>query len=779
MNKTYLFILTWLAAWFLAADCWAESITTGMFTKHQIEGLQSQTTNSLVVDKLGFVWISNRNGIDRYNGMVNYHYKISEQDKRGYRDGMMIQMHVDKAGRVWAYTERGIIYRFFPADDKFSPVVDLYSFEKWNSIQSLYVTDNDILVIGVNEGVICYDLTQKKIVAHVAQDCNVQCITPYDQERLLVGSDKGIFLLDKKTFQNGLPSLSMLPVNSCVITGEIVWIGTRGRGLYYFSKSNLKDMKRVEGSESMLINAMTYDSRYGLLLATDGNGLLQLDLDKVTYLPEAPLTAIAYDHKDAIVPTLSGAINDVMVDHENIWISMYMGGCIQLEPCHNLVTLTNPMAESPSDNFVYDLDYGADGDLWVAFNQAIVRYDAEGQDPQVYMNRESRFLTLKVMPDSTVWAGGFGTGLYHFDPKTGEKEWFSSVADSPTNDNIYDLHDSPDGDLWVAGLNFPLTRLHFLPDGTFEKKHYPDIVQAFDAESLNQDTLVLATSDGFWMLNVVTGEKSHHLQTGEKGQWQGTNFVRSLTCRNGREIWAGTAGAGLVCYDVRTDHYDYYDDLNTLPSLEIRSVLMLNDSILCASTEDNGVFSFNTRTRHTERSLLLEDEMLNQEFLQNSGIRQKNGNLLFGGNRGGVVLTPRDILGSSNHYRIFIVGRKPMGLEYSIGYRHNNFSVEFCTNDIYHQADYKFEYRIEGWMDEWMQLNEDRTLRLVNMPPGDWDLEVRAINSNKFELGETLHLHVNNPIWKRWYAWTAYVLFFFWLVLKIVLYLLRPRIEDM
>lgn len=757
----------------------AEIITANKFSTEQVPNLQSLTTQTIILDKDGFIWISNSNGIDRYDGKNTYHYKLGDLGKRGYRDGMMNLMHRDHDGKIWAFTERGVVYCYDEEIDEFRTIVDLYKLEKYVSVQAAFSIDESQLILGTNEGIICYSIDEKKVLAQVANDCNVRCFTQFGEDRLLVGSYNGMFVYDINEKKVEMPLLNKLPVICLEPVGENIWIGTQGKGLYYMPKGNPKEMKLAEGTLDLIINSMAFAENYGLLLGTDGKGLMQLDLNPENGTPTSDLTRIANDSKDAIFPILSAGINDVMVHRGNVWFSMQMGGCMRLIPNHNFVTLTNPTAESSSDNFVFDLDSDADGNLWAAFNQTLVRFDEEGKNPQCFMDHESRFLSIKVRPDGTVWAGGFGTGLYHFNPETEEKEWYSSVCGASVNDNIYDIHDSPDGDLWIGGLNLPLTRLHFNEDGSFEKTHYNEMTQVYDIESLNKDTLVTGTSDGIWLLNIKTGEVSHHFQVGEEHEWQGTNLVRCISIRNNREVWIATAGAGLVCYDVPTNHYDYYDNLNLLPSLELRSILILNDSLICVSTEDKGIFSFNCNSRFTERAMLQEDAMLRQEFLQNSGIRMANGNLLFGGMRGGIVLTPRSIAEERTYYSLFITGPKVQNKTYTIDYRHNNLAINVCTNDIYHQHDYKYQYRIEGWSDNWLPFNDGGSLHLVNLPSGSWELEIRATNSTGMEMLETLFIEVNRPIWKRWYAWGFYVFFFLYTVLKIVLYLLRPRIEDM
>jgi len=756
----------------------ARLIKTTDFTAQHIPNLQSQVNNTLLLDKDGFVWISNSNGVDRYDGKNTIQYKIGDKTKRGYRDGMMNLMHRDQNGVIWVFTERGLVYQFDRRLDHFSLVLDLYAYEIYSSVQALFTTDDNMLILGTNEGLVCYDLSSKKVVSHVVKDCNIRCMTLHGKDSLLVGTEKGMLIydLEKKVDVDGM--LNNLPVLCMEPVGKKLWIGTRGKGLYVMPRNKTDEVNLIEGTEELIINGLAYAQNYGLLIGSDGQGLIQMDLDTETGIPTTDLFPIAFDNPKALFPTKSAGINDVMVNQGNVWFTMHMGGCVRLAPNHHLITLSNPVAESPSDNFVYDLDTDNDGHLWVAFNQAIIRFDETGGNPEVFMNHESRFLTLKVRADGSIWAGGYGTGLYHLFPETGEKEWYPSISDQPVNDCIYDIHDSPDGDLWIGGLNFPLTRLHFLPDSTFEKTMYPEMKQVWDVESLNNDTLVLGTSDGIWLLDTRTGESSHHFIVGENEEWKGTNLVRSMTVRNGREVWIATAGAGLVCYDVPTDHYVYFDNLGVIPSLELRSVLMMNDSICCVSTEKSGVFSFNCNTGSTERALLQEDVILQQEFLQNSGIRMPSGEILFGGDNGGVVLTSKELIDDIHSYKIFIYGRNVIDNTYHIGYRHNNLSAQFCTNDIYHQNDYRYEYRVEGWSDDWHPIDSGK-LYLTNIPAGDWIMEVRAVNPSGLEIYTNLYLEVNYPIWLRWYAWVIYVFVFFYVLIKIVVFLLRPRVEDM
>jgi len=777
-NYRYLFIslLLW-SGWLGLPKAQSRDILQSDFSVNKIPGLQSQTVNSVIVDDAHFIWISNSNGIDCYDGLETYHYKLSDLGKRGFRDGMMIQLYKDSKNRIWAYTERGNIYCFDPQKDKFYTAVDLYSMEKYYSVQALYVTADDILVVGMNNGVLCYDLNQKKLLSHEIESANVRCILPIDGNLLLVGSDMGIHYLDLTTGNVTASDFLGKPVQSMLVLNRILWVATNGRGLLYMPLDALGSTSLIQDSEDIIFNELAYHEKYGLILATDGQGLMQLSLDGD--LHASVLRKVAYDSQDSMFPTRSGGINGVMVDQGNIWFTMHMGGCICLVQNHSLFTLTNPEAVSPSDNFVYDLDFGPDGGLWVAFNQSIVHYDANGGNPETFMNRESRFLTIKMRPDTTFWTGGYGTGLYHFDPKTGKKEWYPSVCDSPYNDNIYDIHDTPEGDLWIGGLNMPLTHLHFKPNGLFETTRYEETRQVFDVESLNADTLVLGTTDGFWLLNKKTGQMSHHLQVGAEYEWNGSNLVRSLITRNGNEVWAGTAGGGLVCYDVHKDQYEYFDSLAWLPSLEIRSVLMLNDSILCASTESNGVFSFNCNRRQVERIIFTEDEMLQQEFLQNAGTRTGNGDLFFGGNRGGIRITPHDIETKQLDYWISIMGPKENDGNFELSYKNRTLSIHACVNDIYHQEEYQFLYRIPGYVDEWLPFTDGRRLHLMNLPYGTWKLELRAVDATKFELNKVCTITVSTPIWQRWYAWVFYVYLVIYLVLKIVIHRLRPRLEDM
>ena len=125
------------------------------------------------------------------------------------------------------------------------------------------------------------------------------------------------------------------------------------------------------------------------------------------------------------------------------------------------------------------------------------------------MNHESRFLTVKHTEDNTVWAGGYNTGLYHFDPETGEREHITSIADQPVLDCIWSVKEDMHKDLWIGGLNFPLTRLHFT-EPRQEGKLHRDYDRTFYPINQVSDMLEINRDNGGDNLRRILGGEPHN-----------------------------------------------------------------------------------------------------------------------------------------------------------------------------------------------------------------------------------------------------------------------------
>ena len=693
-------------------------------------GISSQTAYCLLRDKHGFIWASTRNGIDRYDGISYRHYTLGNEKMRTMHSGMSITIYCDEQGDIWAFTERSDIYRFDPFADAFVEILYLPDYQIWGSVQALYCR-GDLLVVGATDGITCYDIPTNTITKRLCPDEDVHVFYSYRDNELIFGARRGVGILDLKDLRGTLQQWVKADIKSFYYdkNHQKLWIGSNGNGIFVVDPAHPKKIQQVKKTEGFIVTDIKPYNDYEMLIASDGLGVWVVTNEENN--EDAELRTLASASGDSPYDLRTSGARSLLVDQGRIWIASYMGGVTALQPGSNLKVLNVSNQKTVSDNFAFSVDVAPDGRYWVAYSQAIGSFAPDGSDPHMYLEREAGFLTVRAAHDGTIWCGGFNTGTYHLDPRTGSKEFFSSVVDQPVHDCVYDIFEDKHGDIWIGGLNFELTRLHQRPDKTYDKQHFPiNLVNSIS--QLNDENIIACTTDGFHIINAHTGEVKQYLDDEEK--WTGTNFIYDSRTRNGHEIWLATAGAGLVCYDVNNDSIAAYGLDQGLPSLELRGMSMVNDSILYVSTEENGLFAFDCVRRCYLRGLTSSDGLPMNEFLQNSSTLAPDGNLLFGGNNGAVVLKESDMQSHINDFSIFVDTKGLNGNTIKRGRdESHSIDLQLTTNDIYHQKEYLFFYRIVGIEDEWTLVDDTRHIKFSHLPAGLYDLEIRAVGAaNQF-----------------------------------------------
>lgn len=740
-------------------------------------GLSSQTAFSLIRDKEGFIWVSTRNGIDRFDGVAYRHYTLGNTQMRTMHTGLSISIYCDEAGDIWAFTERSDIYRFNPVSDVFESILFLPDYQIWGSVQALYCVD-DLLVVGATDGITCYDIPTKTITKRLCPDDNIHTFYGFRNGEILYGASRGVGVLNINDLRGTLQQW----VNSDIKTfyyddqHHKLWVGTNGNGIFVLDPSHPKVVQKVGNTEGFIVTSIVPFSEEEMLIGIDGEGVLVLptaDIGDNTVLHR--LAAI----EDAPFILRTAGTRSVLVDQGRIWIATYMGGVTCLQPGSTLMTLNADKIRTVSDNYAFGVDVAPDGRYWVAFSQSIGSFAPDGSDAKMYLEHEAGFLTVRAASDGTVWAGGFNTGTYHIDPRTGKKEHFASLVDQQVNDCVYDIFEDSHGDIWIGGLNFELTRMHQLPDNTFEKQHYP-ITLVNSLAQLDDETIVVCTTDGFKLVNLINNEVSIYLRDEEK--WQGTNYISDARTRNGHEVWIATAGAGLLCYDLKKDSIEAFGLEDGLPSLELRGCCIAHDSILYVSTEKNGIFAFDCVKHCYIRSMVTSDGLPMNEFLQNSASVSHRGELLFGGDNGAVILQESDMRSTMKDFRIIVDAK---GLQDDLIKRGSEEShtidIQISTTDIYHQQEYLFFYRMDGLEDEWTLIDNTRQIKFSHLPPGFYELELRAVGAAGQANTRTIQIEIEaSSFWAAHIIIISYVLLFISLVCLILalrLYFINRKIR--
>ena len=226
-----------------------------------------------------------------------------------------------------------------------------------------------------------------------------------------------------------------------------LWIGTRN-GLASWKNGKLTQYAELAG---LVINALVEDDEGSIWAGTDGP-------------PDGKLCEIR-NGSVRCHPEMAGVTGGVFGLHEdregNLWVGLNMG-VWRWKPGPP-VFYTVPGLPGGRMQSMVDSD---DGALLIATTGAIMRL-ANGKAEVVHRYPTAkegfRFLRMLRDRDGGLWVGPAGRGILHIHQ--GRTDVFSQ-SDGLSGDEIYDLFEDREGNIWVATVN-GLDRFRELPVVTY------------------------------------------------------------------------------------------------------------------------------------------------------------------------------------------------------------------------------------------------------------------------------------------------------------------------
>ncbi len=262
----------------------------------------------------------------------------------------------------------------------------------------------------------------------------------------------------------------------------------------------------------------------------------------------------------------------------------------------------------------------------------------------------------------------------------------------------------------------------------------------------------------------------------------------------GGYLWVGTWGDGLLKVSIPDnfpeDSVVQTERINTQNSKDLSSnvvygVIPDGKGGLWASS-NKGIFKYDISNREF-KTYSPKDGLQGYEYNMNAFLKLRNGSLLFGGLSGFNLFDPADCgpnefqnkpvisglevwnTGSSGENitsKINLVSKEFIVLKHS----ENNLRFDFFYPNYVSPEDNQYRYKLSGINQDWVTIGKNAFIILTNLPPGEYELEVSASNSDGLWSKETARfkLFINQPIWldPLMYAFLILVMlgiFFTWL----------------
>lgn len=739
------------------------------------DGLNGRQSFNFVQDKEGFIWISNRFGIDRYDGkkIKNYRIPTLNETKNPVRE---VHILSDRDSLLWAYTDNGGIYFYDDLKDDFIGYKHLNSYLK----TVFFDTDNQ-LWFGVNNafGTII-DGKVKYITSPQLNFQLVRKILHYDKNRLIVVSTKSIHIYDKNenTFNNffskkELKLISSLQIESAYFDRKKkdLWIGTTNSGLILFNQRNRQFIKlnNTNSAYNPILSIYPVDENH-IFFGTDGMGASLLDRETLQIVQ-------TYKQKDSGEFPLSGnGVYDIFKDKDGrIWMSTFSDGVNILDSRRgSFTTLRHEKNNSKSiiTNVVTSIIEDSNNNLWICTNNGISLWNRTNNN---WKHLLYTLNVLTVFEDSkrNIWVGTYANGVYqlnlngdiinHFQRRPG-------VDKSIGSNFIYSIFEDSNNNLWFGGIKGALTK--FDPKNNTYK--IIQLYQINNIKQINKEELLIATVSGLYLLN---------LNNDELKPWQFNDNLYSrcifdILPHNDSIMWISSYGGGICKCNLKTGEIFQYSQKDGLASGITFSILEDNDKNLWISSE-NGVSKINIKN-DSITNFTTGDGLSDLSFRPLSRTKTRSGEILFGSYNGLTLFRPEAIAPTNHDTKLYLLefslfnrvtrpGEYKSPLKSKINetseiiLRHHDhsFSLNFTTINFAPNAKRQYMWMLEGLDKTWIGPSTETVVNYTNLEPKTYIFKLKAIGDNNIVLDQReLKVTIKPPFWNTTLAKIIAVILF-------------------
>ncbi|MEO7992034.1 MAG: two-component regulator propeller domain-containing protein [Chryseolinea sp.] len=477
------------------------------------EGLSSNSVYTIFQDSYGVLWFGTLDGLDRYDGYTIDVFKHDNLKKQSLSNNRITQIYEDRQHHLWLYDEFStVMIKYRPEKDEFTSYyldkvavgadlksldslyeekdgtlcirsIDGYNF-KYNSKEDLFeLKERDSISslsweqIGEQKELVkSFDqYLVKSKSAFNSRNVEIRKIIKDSEGRYWIATKyDGLFSAMKQSgeynFFSHLHTLEKFKfINSEEIydvyedRSNVIWIGTKNRGLYRYThyKYKFDQIETIQISTGSLqlgtIRAITQDANKNIWVGTIDQGLIRIDASGKTgkqYKPDLNKSS-SIGHR---------FIRSLFIDdRQNLWIGHYNGFSRYLPSSDNFIQY-HPNIKSHEEIRVYDFKKGDGNSMWMAGWDLILHADIEKNHYEVisrleskdngFSNENIRDLELDKSGDLWIAVGEKGMSLYDK-----EKQQFTTLHTTPGNprglpsNNIYEVFKDSRENLWLASAD--------------------------------------------------------------------------------------------------------------------------------------------------------------------------------------------------------------------------------------------------------------------------------------------------------------------------------------
>lgn len=760
------------------------------------QGAATDLVYKMIVDKQGFVWLGTMFGLVKYDGK-NYHiYNNDPFDSTtiGYDD--VINIFEDKDGFLWIATWANGVNRFNPNTEKFERYFnnpnDSSSISS-NATTAFSQDGSGNIWVASQNGVLNKYNDQKKsferitIPRSVLRNTNkgpdlITYVAPHGEDLIICFNGEIIKFISKaKKFAQYYNETEAAELNGKFVnilykdSKNNLWIGTN-KGLYKYGLQNKLERIEFLGAKNVpvfysnMIREIREDNDGNLWIGTPiGLNKLNEDGKTFSFFTNGTNRGGIYIDYDVF---------NIVVDKGGVvWVSSYRRGIFKIFENKDvfetaLITTNEPQSqnytikdliEDGSGN-IYAGSFGrgllklnkpqntfeevATGNikfsninalavennkLWIGSNSGLRLYDFSSRK---FINTNLKVENLKSFEDVAVssllidsqkrlWVGTASSGVFLIDEKRTEAKFINLRIAGGSNVSYQDLSTlninmDKDKNVWVGTFG-----------GLYKYSPGKNLMEHFKNDPLNKNSI-------------------------------SNNYIFSFLQDKNGFIWIGTAN-GLNKYDPAKNKFTRYFKNDGLSSTVINGIVEDNKGNIWLST-NKGISKFSI-TNNEFYNYEIRDGVSANSTIQNAYFKGSDNNIYFGA-RGGLIIINPETAADSNYNVPVLINSLVFGNNsgsrtkiinpvnnIEIGHDENFITINFIALDYKYPERITYEYKLEGFDNEWNFPGNNNSAAYNNLPPGKYKFIIRAANENGTRSKETAELNflILPPFWNKWW----------------------------
>ncbi|MBD0831538.1 hybrid sensor histidine kinase/response regulator transcription factor [Aestuariibaculum sediminum] len=764
-------------------------------------GLSNNIIHSIEQDSLGFIWIGTPDGLNRYDGTEFTSFKKEDKDGNALlSDDYINQVKAINNHQLLIATPEGLII-YDEKKDTFEILNEENGLLNRNVSNFEFGANNEMILSILNGGVQILDkYNNSKVFSHKPND--PASLSSNYINSLLRQSDT---LLWVGTAGNGLNKINL---KTNTVTRVNLKGDNRGRNLFVKALHADKEGNLWIGSSN------------GLQVITNSHDTLHLEKSfvKGKGLSDDDILALEEDNLGHLwIGTRNGGLNiintkDFIKNDKNFHVKWYLkaddGSSIYNRTVSALkkdkegnmwigtstgLNYVNPRGEpikllrkritgsglshdrigALAESTNRKIYIGTDGAGLDVFDPNTKSFKNYKHNPNDVSSLSNNFI-LALLEDSKhrLWIGTYQGGLNKMNTETGICKHYLTESINRGSD-VRVVYEDRKNQIWVGTNRGGLYRYNEAED-TFS---YIDLLGKIDIRGIKEDlkgNLWMATfGDGILKYNPEKNISSFYNSNNVKGIK--TNLFLCVLPLPSGDILAGSQNEGLMRLDPTTLDIIIFTEKNGLSNNTVSSMVMENQKNIWLGTF-KGISNYNALTDDIH-NLNTYTNVQQGVFNTGTSLISGSGMIYLGGDKGLNIFNPDNLHSMREAYPIVFKSLQVLDKKAKVSTAKDAILDEsiYFEDHIYLKPDQTFltldyaalkypfakkvnySYYVSGYHNQRISTNQLGKVNLVNLPYGEYTLNVKAKFGSGDETVKQLNISILPPFWRTSWAYIGYL----------------------